>query len=114
MSLPGTKTQNFIAIAILVSGILLCYRAEAGPDLGPRFTVQRVKVVTKITKESNGHTICRAYNTSPKYACALYDVYPLYTFFFQPVRGTVAAVMFPTDWQTIAETVELHRTAMQT
>jgi len=103
MSFLGAKSHRFIVTAILLSAVMFCWRAEAGPRFGPRPIVQRVTVVTKITRESNGHTACRVYNTSPKFACVLYDVNPIYSPFSPPKPGWSAAVMFPTSWLTIAD-----------
>ena len=88
----GTKFQNCVATAILVSVVVLSWSAEAAPpDYGYRQIVERPNayIATKIYRNylKSGNTVCMAINrNTQRDICVVYDVYPDF-FFLRPVHS---------------------------
>jgi hypothetical protein len=99
----GAKSQNFIATAILIGALMLACTAEAAPRKGSKQIVQRANVFTAYRHIGYG-TQCLAYNSSPSWVCAAYDVYPTWNWKSgeHPVRGTVSVALWPNNWTAIA------------
>ena len=92
MSLSGTKTQNIVATAILVSAVVLFWSAEAAPkNPGHKQTVRNASpdITTQIGRKDPNTVTCYAYNNSSENICVVYDVYPVWNF-SQPARGMVS------------------------
>src|SRR5215468_4694586 len=79
MFLSGAKFQNFIAMATLVSAVMLGWGAEATPpDFGSKQIVKRADVIVGYERRYGmfgGYADCLAYNKGPN-ACAVFDVFP--------------------------------------
>ena len=92
MSLSRAKSQNFFATAILVSAVMLCWRAEAAPkNLGYKQIARNASsdIATQIGRKDSDTVTCYAYNRGDDNICVTYDVYPVW-YFSQPARGTVS------------------------
>jgi hypothetical protein len=103
MPLSGAKSQNFIATAILVSVVMLCWSAEAAPpNYGYKQIVKRGDVIIRYVRHYDilsPWTSCGAYNKSSKsWVCAVFDVYPFYS---RPAHGTVTYQLNPKLWTPI-------------
>jgi hypothetical protein len=91
MILSRAKTQAFFAAAILVSGVVPCWSAEASPKNPGQKQVARnasPEITTQIGKNTDTVT-CYVYNKSNDDICVVYDVYPVW-YFSQATRGTVS------------------------
>ena len=114
MPLPGAKSQNFFATAILVSAMMLCWSAEAAPKNPGHKQIARnasSAITTQIGKESDRVT-CYVYNKSYEDICVTYDVYPVW-YFSQPARGTVSHFIEGKTGRTIAWAFPSQQASMQ-
>jgi len=86
------KSQYVIAIAILVSAVMFCWRAEAGPPkhFGHKLRNASAFITTQKVKNTDGSVTCFAINSGNKNICAAFDAYPLIQFPMpaNPIRGT--------------------------
>ena len=88
----GVKFQNLIAMAILVSGVMLGYSAEARSPkhFGPKLRNAKAYIALQKVKYTDGSVTCFATNSGHIDICAAFDAYPLIQFpiSVNPVRGT--------------------------
>jgi hypothetical protein len=114
MTLLGTKTQTFFAATILVSGVVLCWSAEAAPkNPGHKQIAKNASpaIATQIGKYTDTVT-CYAYNTSDENICVVYDVYPVW-YFSEAKRGTVARYLPGKTGSSIAWAFPAQQSSMQ-
>ena len=93
MFLSGAKFQNFIAMAILVSAVMLGWSAEAAPSkhFGHKLRNASTYITTQTVRNIDGSITCFAINSGYKDICAAFDAYSAIQFPMpvNPVRGTV-------------------------
>ena len=113
ISLSGAKSQSFFAIALAVSAMLLCWKADAVAK--PYKQVVRSAspdIMTQIAITDPGTVTCRAYNKSDEDVCVVYDVYPIW-YFSQPERGTVSHLIPGKTGRDIAWTFPSQQASMK-
>jgi hypothetical protein len=114
MILSGAKIQNFLATAILLGAVVLCWSAEAAPRNHGQKQIARnasPAISTQIGKYADTLT-CYVYNNSDENVCAVFDVYPVW-YLAEAKRRTVTQYIWAKTGNSIVWAFPSQQSSMQ-